>query len=79
MVDGPMILEKAYLEIGRNLRCAIAVDVGNQARGMREEILGIEIEDGRQPDLAFGVLDPDVSSVTNEAACGGIELSFKRF
>src|SRR6516162_3398864 len=74
MVDGPMIFEKPHLEIGRNLRGAIPVDVGNQARGVREKICGIEIEDGRQPDLAFGVLDPDVSSIPDEAACGRIKL-----
>jgi hypothetical protein len=69
-----MIFEKTHAEIGRNLRRAITVDVCDQARGVREKILGVEIEDGRQPDLAFGVLDPDVSSVPNEAACGRIKL-----
>src|SRR5262245_65658393 len=74
MVDGPMIFEKVHLEIGRNLCRAITVDVGDQARGMREKILGVEIENGGKPDLAFGLLDPDVSSLPNEAACGRIEL-----
>src|SRR5262245_4559357 len=74
MVDGPMIFEKVHLEIGRNLCRAITVDVGDQARGMREKILGVEIENGGKPDLAFGLLDPDVSSVSNEAACSRIEL-----
>src|SRR6516162_7910020 len=73
MVDGPMIFEKAHLEICRNLRRAITIDVGNQARGVREKIRGIEIEDGRQPDLAFGVLDPDVSRIPDEVACRRIK------
>src|SRR5262245_63482690 len=74
MVDGPMMLEKAHLEICRNLRRAIAIDVGNQARGVPEKIRGVEIEDGRQPDLAFGVLDPDVPSILDERARGGVKL-----
>ena len=74
MVDGPMIFEKPHLEIGRNLRGTIPVDVGNQARGVREKILGVEIKDGLQPDLAFGVLDPDVSRIPDEGACGRIKL-----
>src|SRR6266446_10416994 len=45
---------------------------------MREKILGVEIEDGRQPDLAFGVLDPDVSRFSDELACGAIELPIER-
>jgi hypothetical protein len=47
MVDGPMIFEKTYLEIGGHLRRAIQVEVRDQARGMREKICGVEIEDGR--------------------------------
>src|SRR6516162_4125100 len=74
MVDGAMIFEKARFEIGRNLRRAIPVDVGNQTRGVREKVLGVEIEDSRQPDLAFGVLDPDVSRIPDEGACGRIKL-----
>src|SRR5499433_188820 len=74
MVDGPMMFEKAHLEICRNLRGAITIDVGNQTRGVREKILGVEIENGRQPDLAFGVLDPDVSRVPDEGACGRVKL-----
>src|SRR5262249_57301256 len=68
MIDGPTMFEKVHVEIGGNLRCAIPVDVGNQTRGARKKIRRVEIEDGRQPDLAFGVLDPNVSSVPNEAA-----------
>src|SRR5262249_3674353 len=77
MVDGPMMFEKAHLEICRNLRGGIPVDVGNQTRGVREKIRGVEIEDGRQPDLAFGVLDPDVSRIPDEGACGRIKLPIK--
>jgi hypothetical protein len=53
MVDGPMMFEKAHLEICRNLRRAITIDVGNQTRGVREKIRGVEIEDGRK---GIGVL-----------------------
>src|SRR5262249_50903421 len=77
MVDGPMMFEKAHLEICRNLRRAITIDVGNQTRGVREKIRGVEIEDARQPDLAFGVLDPDVSRIPDEGACGRIKLPIK--
>jgi hypothetical protein len=41
---------------------------------VREKIRRVEIEDGRQPDLAFGVLDPDVSRIPDEGACGHIKL-----
>src|SRR5215472_856210 len=74
VVDGPMIFEKPYVEIGGNRRLAITIDVGNQIRGACEKIHGIEIEDSRQPDLAFGVLDPDVSRVPDEGACGRVKL-----
>src|SRR6516165_8109597 len=74
MIDGPMIVEKAHIKIGGNLRRAITIDVGNQTPGMREKILGVEIEDGRQPDLAVGVIDPDVSSILDERACGRVKL-----
>src|SRR5262245_27795065 len=73
-----MIFEKAHVEIGGYLRFAITIDVGNQTRGVRKKIRRVEIEDGRQPDLAFGVLDPNVSSVPNEAACGRIKLPVER-
>ena len=72
-----MIFEKTHIEIGRNLRRAIAVDIGDQTRGMCEKILGVEIENGRQPDLAVGGIDPDVPSLSNEAACGRIKLALK--
>src|SRR5262245_41668071 len=74
MVDGPMMFEKAHLEICRNLRGAITIDVGNQTRGVREKILGVEIENGRQPDLAFGVLNLVVSRLADQGACGRIKL-----
>src|SRR5215831_12872652 len=69
VVDGPM-----NVEIGGNRRLAITIDVGNQTRGACEKIHGIEIEDGRQPDLASDVLDPDVSRVPDEGACGRVKL-----
>jgi hypothetical protein len=55
MVDGPTIFEKVHLEIGRNLCRAITVGRMRPSSGMREKILGVEIKDGRQPDLAFPV------------------------
>src|SRR5262245_15695228 len=73
MVDGPMIFEKVHLEIGRNLCRAITVDVGDQARGMREKILGVEIEHGGKPDIAFGLLDPDVSGHPTARACARLD------
>src|SRR5262249_42358300 len=74
MIDGPMTFEKAHIEIGGNLRRAITIDVGNQTRGMREKIRGVEIEDGRQPDLAVGMIDPDVPSILDERACRRVKL-----
>src|SRR5262245_39299927 len=74
MVDGPMIFEKVHLEIGRNLCRAITVDVGDQARGMREKIRGVEIENGGKQVIAFDLPYPDVSILSNEAACSPIEL-----
>src|SRR6516225_2397585 len=74
MIDGPMIFEKPHVEIGGNLRRAITIDVGNQTRGMREKIRGVEIEKSRQPDLAVGVIDPDVPSILDERACGRVKL-----
>src|SRR5262245_37392568 len=78
MVDGAMIFEKPHVEISGNLRGAITIDVGNQTRGMREKIRGVEIKNGRQPDLAFGVIDPDVPTILDERVCGRVKLPVER-
>src|SRR6516165_4815545 len=69
-----MVGEKAHLEISRDLRRAITVDVGDQACGMREKISRVELENGGQPDLALRGIEPDVSCFSDEGACRRIEL-----
>src|SRR5260370_13075235 len=77
VVHGPVVFEEADFEIFRDRCSAVTIDIGNEVGGFGQKIPGIEIEDGRKPDLASGRIDPDVALLAHECTCGHIELTIE--
>ena len=73
MIDGPTMFEKVHVKIGGNLRRAITIDVGNQTRGMREKIRGVEIEDNRVTVELEGD-DKRVAFLLDQLTTSGVKL-----